>query len=40
MNVDSDSCDFPDGNAIACFAKTKGDCLWNSSELYCYENDK
>lgn len=29
-----------DGNSIACYSKTKGDCRWNDKEMYCYENDQ
>lgn len=40
MNAESDACDLPDGNSIACYAKTKGDCRWDDKEMLCYENDK
>ncbi|CAD8050957.1 unnamed protein product [Paramecium primaurelia] len=40
VSAESDTCDLPDGNAIACYAKTKGDCRWDEKEMLCYENDK
>lgn len=40
ISTESDSCALDDGNSIACYSKTKGDCRWNSEEFYCYENDK
>ncbi|CAD8152597.1 unnamed protein product [Paramecium pentaurelia] len=38
--TESDNCDLTDGNSIACYSKTKGDCRWNDQEMYCYENDQ
>ncbi|CAD8067853.1 unnamed protein product [Paramecium sonneborni] len=40
VSTESDSCDLPDGNSIACYAKTKGECRWDDKEMLCYENDK
>ncbi|CAD8067076.1 unnamed protein product [Paramecium sonneborni] len=40
LSIESDNCDLTDGNSIACYSKTKGDCRWNDKEMYCYENDQ
>jgi hypothetical protein len=35
----SQTCDLPGINSIGCYAKTTGNCRWDSTKLECYEID-